>query len=301
MALQKCVLNRNRDLKELQPQGTLEFPCAAYESSHTDQAADMIPWHWHEELEIIYLKTGALKLQIPSMEYTLRCGNLAILNSGLLHYLTGEPYGELQSFVFSPFLLTGTSTSSFYQKYLHPLIVCPGFQLLQTDDSCLKEAFQIAFDAVLNDSFAYEFTVREQLSKIMLFCFRELENQLFVQNSPQNSDALRISKMLEYIQVHYAESVTLRAVSGAAGLGERECLRCFKRTIKESPIQYLLKYRLMQSCEMLLSSPSLSIAEIASACGFDHPSYYSQQFKRFYQCTPREYREQQLPDRQYTP
>ena len=39
MGLQTCGLNRNHAQKELQPHGTVEFPCAAYASRHTD-----VPW-----------------------------------------------------------------------------------------------------------------------------------------------------------------------------------------------------------------------------------------------------------------
>lgn len=291
MILQKCILTTNQNLKELYPQGTLEFPCAAYESAHTDQPADMIPWHWHEELEIIYVKKGTLKVLIPSQEYILTAGTLVVLNNSVLHSVTSDSYGELQSFVFSSLLLTGSNTSSFYLNYLQPLMSCSGFQLLQCSDPAVTNAFLLAFDAMQKEAFAYEFTVREQLSHILLFCFSQLKDQLYLQNTAQHTDDSRIEKMLEYIQLHYTEPLTLKMISDSVGLGERECLRCFKRTIKESPIQYLLKYRLMQSAVLLRSKPSASIAEIANDCGFDHPSYYAQQFKRFYRCTPREYRE----------
>lgn len=291
MILQKCVLTTNHDLKELYPQGTLEFPCSAYESAHTDQPADMIPWHWHEELEIIYIKKGTLKVLIPSQEYALTAGTLVVLNNSVLHSVTSDSYGELQSFVFSSLLLTGSNTSSFYLNYLQPLMACSGFQLLQSSDPAVTNAFLLAFDAMQKEAFAYEFTVREQLSHILLFCFSQLKDQLYLQNTAQHTDDSRIEKMLEYIQLHYTEQLTLKMIADSVGLGERECLRCFKRTIKESPIQYLLKYRLMQSAVLLRSKPSASIAEIANDCGFDHPSYYAQQFKRFYRCTPRDYRE----------
>lgn len=294
MILQKCVLTTNHDLKELYPQGTLEFPCAAYESAHTDQPADLIAWHWHEELEIIYIKKGILNVRIPSQEYVLPAGQLVILNSRVLHSVIGEPCGELQSFVFSSLLLTGSSTSAFSLKYLNPIMSCSGFQLLQSTDPAVTDAFRFAFDAMQSESFAYEFTVREQLSKIMLSCFAPLKNELYLQSTAQNTDAIRIEKMLDYIQQHYTEPLTLNMIAASVGLSERECLRCFKRTIKESPIQYLMKYRLMQSAVLLRSKPSASIAAVASDCGFDHPSYYAQQFKRFYQCTPREYREKEI-------
>ena len=67
MALQECGLNLDRGLKELQPHGTLEFPCAGYSARYTGQQRDGIPWHWHEELELLYVQEGACLL------YTSRC------------------------------------------------------------------------------------------------------------------------------------------------------------------------------------------------------------------------------------
>ena len=65
MALQDCTLNLNRTGRELQPHGTPDFPCAGYSSVYTDSAGDVVPWHWHEDLEIIYVESGHLRLQVP--------------------------------------------------------------------------------------------------------------------------------------------------------------------------------------------------------------------------------------------
>ena len=43
MGLQKCGLNLNNVSKELQPHGSLAFPCAGYASRHTDLPEDIIP------------------------------------------------------------------------------------------------------------------------------------------------------------------------------------------------------------------------------------------------------------------
>lgn len=72
-------------------------------------------------------------------------------------------------------------------------------------------AFRDAFDALKKDSFGYEFIVREQLSKIMLFCYQKLEGQLYTPDNEKSADTVRITKMLEFIQAHYAESITLKA------------------------------------------------------------------------------------------
>ena len=281
--------NTNEIRKERKPHGTLDFPCAIYTSSHTDCPCDAIAWHWHEEMEIIFIESGNLLLRVPGREYDVAAGELAFLNGNVLHYAIGNPACTLRSLVFSPVLL-GHPGSAFQKKYLRPLTEFPGFLVWKSAGREDTQAFRTAFSALERNSFAYEFTVREQLSHIFLSCFRELRPQFGVPTANQSMDSIRMEKMLEFIQTHYPEAITAAEIANAAGLSQRECLRCFQRVMRESPIQYLLKYRLMQSAGKLRTMPDASIAEISAQCGFDYPSYYSAQFRRFYLCSPREYR-----------
>ena len=290
MGLQTCGLNRSHTQKELQPHGTIEFPCAAYASRHTDAPGDTIPWHWHEELEVIFVAAGTLKLQIPGGEYLLQEGSLVVLNSNVLHSLSGHPAGALRSMVFSPFLITGGTDTVFYKNYVRALLACPDFSVWQAEPGTDVKRFSAAFSAMETDAFAYEFTVRENLSQLLLHCYAQLLPRLSAQKPAKSADTVRIEQMLQYMQASYAEPITLADIAQAAGLSERECLRCFHRTIGDSPVQYLLKYCLMQGAVLLRASPAASIAEVSAACGFDSPSYFSKQFRRFYQRPPREYR-----------
>ena len=215
---------------------------------------------------------------------------MVVIIGNVLHSLIGHPSGELHSIVFSPFLITGGADTAFYKKYIGPLLACSVFSVWQTDAGTDIRWFSDAFSALKNDDFAYEFTVRENLSRLLLHCCEQLRPQLSAQKAGKNTDTIRIEKMLQYIQSAYAKPVTLPEIAKAAGLSERECLRCFHRMIGDTPVQYLLKYRLMQSADMLHSLPAASIAEISAACGFDSPSYFSKQFRRFYQCAPSAYR-----------
>ncbi len=96
--------------------------------------------------------------------------------------------------------------------------------------------------------------------------------------------------MLDYIHGHYHDEIELEDIAGAANIGARECLRCFRRTANESPIQYLMRYRLMQGAARLVTEPTESIAEVAVSCGFSSPSYFTKMFKRYYKKTPNQYR-----------
>lgn len=294
MGLQNCGLNIDAARREMNPHGTSEFPCAGYLCRLSDLPTDAIIWHRHEELEIIYIQEGTMKLLVPGEEYHLAKGEIALINSDILHYAIGDPFCELHSAVFSHVLVSGGNTTAFYKKYVYPLLAFPGFTVWRTGRQDLAEDFQAAFSALETDAFACEFTVRERLSRILLSCFQAFAPQLPTQRSGKNTDTVRIERMLEYIHTHYFEPLQLSDIAQAADLSERECLRCFNRTIGDTPVQYLLKHRLLRSAAMLHSMPSASIAEISAKCGFDHPSYYTKQFRRFYQCTPRDYRSQRV-------
>ncbi len=289
MSLQKCLIRTNRDMREIQAHGTLDFPSAVYYSERGNTSPDAVSWHWHEEFEILYIKEGQCRVQVPGEEYTLKEEDTAVINSNTLHYIVGDPFFKLESFVFSPLLLTGTADSAFSRKYIRP-VIDSAFKIWITKHECDRESFRKAYEAQKDESFAYEFTVRENLSRIMLSLYHDKEDTLTLSPAAKDADSERIEKMLDFIHTHYSENITLEDIASSAVLSTREALRCFGRTISDTPIQYLLKYRLMQSASLLKNSPALSIAEITSLCGFDYPCYFSKQFRRFYQCTPKEYR-----------
>lgn len=295
MALQKCGLNLNRNRRELQPHGTFDFPCAGFCSQHTESADDVIPWHWHEEMEIIYLLSGQLKLKVPGKTFHLQQGEAIFINSNILHFAAAEMHCEIHSLVFHSTLITGQDKSVFAQKYITPLVNCVAL------DSChialafnwrknIVTDFTHAFEAIAFEPTGYEFTVREKLSHICLTLYQQYEQEIKKWDTELNQDSTRIRKMLDFIHEHYSEDLTLAQIAKSADIGERECLRCFQRGIQISPIQYLIKYRVMQGATMLLQTPNSSISEISIQCGFDSPSNFSQMFKRFFKCTPRNYK-----------
>jgi AraC-like DNA-binding protein len=293
MGLQYCVLNLDAGQKELQPHGSLEFPCAGYLERPSDWPDDIIPWHWHEELEVMLVTSGALRVQVPGAAYTLAAGDCIAVNSGVLHSAAAQPQCELHSMVFSPLLLTGSADSVFAKKYLTPLTGCRAFRACLLDRTANRaqiDGFARAFDALSQDAPEFEFTVREALSALCCALFRQFENAMAGGETPRDQDEMRMRKMLELIREQYREPLTLSRIAKAADVGERECLRCFGRTIQVSPMQYLLKYRVMRGAERLLQKPAESVSEIALNCGFDSPSNFSRMFRRFYGRTPREYR-----------
>lgn len=101
--------------------------------------------------------------------------------SNILHYAFAAPKCELNSLVFSPTLITGTNDSVYANKYLTPLVSCPAFtgHLLESDiDQTVIIHFNDAFEALANDVYGFEFIVRENLSKICFFLYKQYEQKI---------------------------------------------------------------------------------------------------------------------------
>lgn len=297
MAVGSCSVHINESKKELIPHGSLAFPCAGYQEPYSMDGKREFPWHWHEEMEMIYAKSGVLTVQIPGKSFQLKKGDFFVANSNILHYIVTASEGELQSLVFHPMLVAGDQESVFAVRYILPLTQNTCFDGCYLEGEKYPEeigAFCQAFAALAAEAPGYEFAVREHLSRICLFLcehYRESMAEAGTHERAGNSqDNLRVQAMLRYIHQHYQESVTLSEIAGAAALSERECLRCFRRTLQMSPMQYVLRYKVMQGAEFLCGNPNRSIADAAASCGFDSPSHFSKMFRRYYNCTPREYR-----------
>ena len=56
MALSLCRTTVDDSARELMEHGTAAFPIACY---HDDLQAEPVPWHWHEELEVLVVSEAA--------------------------------------------------------------------------------------------------------------------------------------------------------------------------------------------------------------------------------------------------
>lgn len=295
MTEQTIYLQTSPDGRELVQHGTPLFPCAGYCEDVRNYANAEVPWHWHEELELILVRNGVMHVILDGMDMLLEEGECALINSNILHMgeRVEEKACQVSSLVFHPSLIYGEAGSILEHKYVRPLLNCrrlPGIGL-QGEAPWKRQAagyIRQACDAYETAAFGYELAVRDSLSRMWMLIVEHMQ-PILEQERGIDQQTQRIKAMLSYIQTHCGEALTLKQIADAANISSRECLRCFQRVLGMSPMQYLLKYRVSAAAD-LLTAGDLSITEIAKQCGFDSPSYFAKIFKRFMQCTPSAYR-----------
>ena len=97
------------------------------------------------------------------------------------------------------------------------------------------------------------------------------------------------SRVRRFIDFNYQDEITLETLAGTAGLNKYYFSHMFAKYYGQPPMSYLNQRRLITGQE-LLSSTDMSVAAIASQCGFSSQSYFSQSFKKYCGMTPAEYR-----------
>lgn len=98
-----------------------------------------------------------------------------------------------------------------------------------------------------------------------------------------------IYAIADYLCEHYRESHSIQKLATMANLSTSRFSHLFKLIAGCSPYHFLQKYRLDMAREYPLTT-NLSISAIAEDIGFDSEGYFSRIFKKYYGCSPREYR-----------
>ena len=292
MLREVCSVDVNEALRELTLHGTPDFECAAYELNFPAQAGQVIPWHWHSEMEAVYVAEGEVVVRIQGGSCRVRAGDCYAINRNVLHSYEAEEGGRALSVVFSSEFVSGGANTVFEQRYMRPMMenrAFTGVLLRAEEHPGVIDSLQRFFTAMAEEPEGYEFTAREGLSRLCL-CLAEMYADTVVRPARRNLDTERVQNMIAYIHEHFAENVTLADIAASAAVGERECERAFKRLIGLTPKQYLIKYRAAHAAELLVSRPGLSVSEIAGECGFGSAAAFARSFRAVYGLSPRSYR-----------
>ena len=277
MALQKCGLNRNNKNKELQPHGSLEFPCAGYESTHTNAICDFIPWHWHEEVEFGYVLNGEIEITLANRTCHVKKNQGYFTNSNVLSRFSKTTDTMLaHTHLFHPIFLGGHFKSIFETKYLNPVIQNKNIDaLIFTDETPSQQKIlqKLRQAGALQHQDNVEFQTRNLFSELWLLLLDEIREQPSHTVNIQNQQ--RVQSMLAFIHANYNEKLTLEAIAAAASVSTRECIRCFHNTIRQTPIEYVMEYRLNMA-RKLLNNSEMSLISVITAVF--HPMLISAKF-----------------------
>lgn len=105
-------------------------------------------------------------------------------------------------------------------------------------------------------------------------------------------DSLRVKLVMDYLEEHYQEKVTLSDVARLVNMSTSSFSRFIKLRTGKNFIDCLNAIRVSAVARLLVDEPTNSIADIAYKCGFNNISNFNRIFKRMRGFTPQQFREQ---------
>ena len=253
-----------------------------------------VPIHWHDEMELIYIKKGHGIITVDFTQYQVSAGTLALIIPGQLHSI--EQYEnksmEYENIIFHPQILLSKQTDTCSTDYFSPLmdgtltvpvLYQPGDPYYGEISACVDANDEIS----KTNPPAYQLFIKSQLFMLFYTLFNKCSSR-----NAQKKDYKSLEKMkliLKFVENNYMEKITIEDVAKEVSLSQSHFMKYFKNTMGTSFIDYLNEYRLTMASRLLISSDS-SILDIAAEVGFDNLSYFNRSFKKRFQQTPREYR-----------
>ena len=279
-------------VREKTSRGTPDFPFHLY-SFKTGTVN--VTYHWHPEIEIVYLKKGEFTVTINNESFRAHSGDVIFANSGELHSMNQND-GEVcfYSAVFYPQLLDFNSKNPFQRSVLEPLkkgrLCMP--RLLSEGDECyseVKKQFLRIIEANKTD-----FPYAEQmiaLYEILLALYKD--GRLFSASiDVDEAENIEIIKnTIAYIDEHISEKITLKELADCANMSEKYFCSFFSEQTGSTPIEYVNRLRVEKACEMLKMHKT-SVTDAALETGFESLSYFIRRFKRQMGVSPSQYKKQ---------
>lgn len=252
------------------------------------------PIHFHDDMEVVYVLEGTVKLKNGHYTYTLKEGDIFILNDREIHsfYHNDEPNMVMM------LQMDLSYFSKFYGNLQNSFFVTG----MDDDDDESLEALrgvlaQIMLE-ILMKGYGYEYKVIEGVHNLLAnlmanFRYFSMEDGKFVNEAKNMGNKVlagRLNRITNYMYDNYTRRLTLNEIA------EMEHLSIYylSHVIKEATglsFQELLSFIRVEESEKLLLGTNKKIGVIAEESGFSAIRYYIKYFIKWFGMHPLEYRE----------
>lgn len=251
-------------------------------------------WHYHEELELIYIYKGTGALFIGDCIQNFSTGSAVLIGPNIPHYWLFEN-------------LNDTSEDSIDCIVIHfnKNFAGPGFfnlpelsqlkEIIQESEKGLminedsKNMLGNALRNLLHLEGVLKFThLLEALAEFSSLPTLKLVSDNYAILNHSN-DEKRMNDVMNYIRANYKSKIELDKLANQAKMTKNSFCRYFKQKTGKTPIQFVTEIRVTHACR-LLKNTNHTLKEICYDSGFNNFVSFHKTFKEHLDITPTQYR-----------
>ena len=270
------------------------FSYNIYDNSNQNPAEKHQKWHYHPEIELVYVNNGSGKRQVGLNLSNYNDGLLILVGSNLPHTGFTDYFDDERKEVVIQFKenFLGDSLKEVFEfKNI--------FNLLKTSKK------GIAFEGDIKKKIGlamlglqYETSFQKVITLItILNDLSRSKNYEILNISNYNINGIneneRIRKAFNFIKDNYKKEVSLENVAKEVHMTVPSFCRYFKSQTNKTFIQFLIEYRINNALKLLIQSDK-DIKNICYECGFNNYSHFNRSFKKINLISTSDYRKKIL-------
>lgn len=276
-------------LEKLAPTFGTSFMLKQFDENKQNQSDTF--WHYHPEIELVYVNRGSGRRMVGSHVSHYRNGTLVLIGGNLPHCGftdTLRPQQEETVIQFLPSFLGAYFMDVPELKQVHALLqkAESGIAFLGEDKRRIgKKVSQLA----QMSGFKRLIGLLDVLNDLAEATDYQLLNAKGFTLEARIEDNERINTVFNFVQNEFHRQISLEEVAELTHLSRQSFSRYFKKITGKTFVTFLLEYRISHAAK-LLHENKLSILDVSFACGFHNFSHFTRKFKQHTGRTPSAYR-----------
>lgn len=164
------------------------------------------------------------------------------------------------------------------------------------DDDTLQNMIQMFFREARNKGKTGVYYLNSLIKLFANYFIRNYSNYEDLSADDLHDQTIRekdLKRIESYIDAHLTRGITIDDVAATLNMSKFYFLKEFKKRMGLTPYQFILNKK-MEKSKLLLKDQGYTIADIAYRLGFSDQSHFSNTFKKFFNITPKKYRDTQI-------
>ena len=248
--------------------------------------------HWHTAMEVILPIENSYEVITSSASYTVMPGEILVLSTCESHELHAPQTGKRLIYLFDLTPIRNLKDYSLIQPLIRDCLLISRNTHPQIYDEAYRLFLEMKEEYFKSDKFR-EMSIQSKLLDFFVLLGKDhqdtIEHLSGTSVSKQREYVQKFNVILEYIDAHYMENLTLDDIAGISGFSKFHFTRLFKRYTTSTFYDYLNLKRTKEVQRQLVES-DFPVTEIALSSGFTSITTFNRIFRKYTGCTPTAYR-----------